>query len=77
MVFKYYLLIQGLSFHKFPMRCCLVNVMHVASNRCMLAISGTDLVNLNLNVSLESVCSADIACKGLIFAVVILFCGMF
>ena len=42
----------------------------------MLAISGTGLVNLYSSVFLVSVCSADIACKGLIFSMVILICGV-
>jgi hypothetical protein len=77
MVFKYYWLIQGLSFHKVPMIYWQLNLMHVAVSRCMLAISGTDVVDLNLNVCLVSVCSASIACKGLIFSLVLLFCGLF
>ena len=42
----------------------------------MLAISGTDLVNLYSSEFLVSVCSAHMACKGLIFSMVILVCGM-
>ena len=42
----------------------------------MLALSGTDVVNLYSNVFLVSVCSADMASKGLIFSMVILIYGL-
>jgi len=42
----------------------------------VLAISGTDLGNSYSSLFLVSVCSADMACKELIFFMVILICGV-
>ena len=73
MVFKYYFEVR-ISFYKFSVSCCMVYLMHVASR--MLAVSGTDLLNLYSSAFLVSVCSADMACKGLIFSMVIFICGV-